>query len=135
MQKKISVSGDFAKKGEDIIHGSVVKILNAGQVITGQFGDQTVFSINTKNGPKNTNFNQTSINMIVDSFGDESEGYIGKEVKVWTRKDIIAGKKVEIYYFAPEGWEMDDYGDFTLNGSVPEIEYPEEEIDLNDIPY
>jgi hypothetical protein len=71
--KKASVGGEWAKKGVDIASGDVVKILNGGTIVSGDFGDRHVFSIQTKNGPKNQTFNQTSMNACIDAFGDETE--------------------------------------------------------------
>jgi hypothetical protein len=94
----------------DIRNGDRVTILNSGVVEPSQFGDQHYFKINTRNGEKKTPFNQSTINVLVAEFGDESEDWIGKEVIVVTKKDTIAGKKVTIAYFVTDGWELDEYG-------------------------
>lgn len=146
MFKKVSVDGVYVKKAPyewegkkyeaDIKNGDIVKILNAGTVTTGQFGDQFVFKIETRNGEKNVNFNQSTINVLTESFGDESEGWIGKDVNVITKKDVVAGKKVEVVYLVTEGWMLDEYGELCKKGSKTDdfvnqdIEYPEDEIEL-----
>lgn len=94
----------------DIQNGDEVTILNEGVVEPSQFGEQHYFKIMTRNGEKKTPFNQSSINVLVGAFGDESEGWIGKKVKIITKKDVIAGKKVTIAYFVVEGWYLDEYG-------------------------
>ena len=94
----------------DIKSGDVVTILNGGTTEPSQFGDQHYFKIMTRNGEKKTPFNQTTINVLVAEFGDESENWIGKKVNIITKKDTIAGKKVTIAYFISGDWEMDEYG-------------------------
>lgn len=129
IQKLTSVGGAYARKEDyeyegtkyeaDIKNGDKVKILNAGTIVTGEYGDQHVFSIMTRNGEKNANFNKNTLNTLVDEFGDESEDWVGKEVTVLTKKDVIAGRKVIIAYFVPEGYILDDYGELVKGGSAP----------------
>ncbi len=109
--KKRSVQGEYAKKGEDIVNGDIVKILSSGDVVTGQYGEQYVFKVSTRNGEKLVNFNQTTLNILHDEFGDESEEWINKEVIIRTKKDVVAGKKVEIYYFVTPNWDFDEWGE------------------------
>lgn len=145
MFRKISVGGAYAKKAPyeyegkkyeaDIKNGDIVKILDEGTIATGQFGDQHVFKIETRNGEKNQTFNQTTINALIESFGEDSESWIGKDVNILTKKDVVAGRKVEIVYLVTEDWMLDEYGDLVKKGSkvdAPEdvdvIEYPGDEI-------
>lgn len=136
MVQKKSVGGVFARKAEyeyegtsyeaDIKNGDKVKILNSGDTVVGQFGEQKVFSIQTRNGEKNLTFNQRTINVLIGEFGDDSEKWVGKEVSVILKKDTIAGKKVVIAYLVTEGWGLDDYGDLVKEGETTEtVEYPE----------
>jgi len=123
MNKKTSVSGVFAKKSDyewegtqyeaDIKSGDKVTILNEGETTEGQFGTQYVFSIKTRNGDKNLTFNQSTINVLHDEFGSDSKDWVGKEVKVLMKKDVVAGRKVDIVYLVTEGWALDEYGDLT----------------------
>ncbi len=109
IQKIIRAEGEFAKKGEDIKDGDIVTIKSEGEYIEGQFGQQFVIKIETRNGEKNVNFNQATLNILHDEFGDDTTEWIGKEVIIRAKKDTIAGKKVEIYYFVTEDWEFDEY--------------------------
>lgn len=95
----------------DIQHGDKVVIKNAGTIEQGNFGDQHYFQIETRNGVKKAPFNQSSINALVDAFGDESENWVGKEVKVLITKTVIGGKKVMPAYFVTDEWYLDDFGD------------------------
>lgn len=95
----------------DIQNGDEVAILDAGAIETGQFGDQHYFKIKTRNGDKKAPFNQSSINVLVPEFGEESEDWAGKKVKILTKKGVFAGKKGIACYFVTDGWYLDDFGD------------------------
>jgi predicted lipoprotein len=109
IQKVIRAEGEFAKKGEDIKNDDVVTIKSEGEYIEGQFGQQFVIKVETRNGDKNVNFNQTTLNILHDEFGDDTTSWIGKEVIIRAKKDTVAGKKVEIYYFVTPEWIFDEY--------------------------
>ena len=144
MIAKTSVGGAYARKAPyeyegksyeaDIRNGDTVKILNEGTVVTGQFGEQQVFSIETRNGEKNFTMNQTTVNVLIAEFGDDSKDWIGKSVRVITKKDVVAGKKVEIAYLVSGDWALDEWGELnkaTSDGSAPD----QEEIAPEDIPF
>ena len=141
VQKVIRAQGEYAKKGEDIKNGDVIKILNEGTWIEGQFGQQLVVKVNTRNGEKNVNFNQTTINILHDEFGADTAKWIGKEVIIRAKKDTVAGRKVEIYYFVTPDWDFDEYRELTKKNNlvkdedIPIINEDEEKIDLKDIPF
>jgi len=130
--KKVSIGGEFAKKGEDIVNGDTVKILSSGDTVDGQFGTQYVFKVSTKNGDKNVNFNQTTLNILHDEFGEDSENWVGKEVTIRAKKDTVAGKKVEIYYFVTPEWDFDEYREIVKKGD--DI-MADDEINVEDIPF
>lgn len=155
--KKTSVAGAYAKKEAysyegkdyeaDIQNGDKVELLNSGDTVSGEYGDQMVFQIKTRNGEKNATFNQSSINALIEAFGDETEDWKGKEVNVLTKKGVYGGKKAIASYFVPEGWYLDDFGDLVKNEEVvqteeetpkstPEAVDPDaEEINPEDIPF
>lgn len=100
----------------DILNGDKVTILDAGVIEEHPtFGEQHKFIISTKNGNKRASFNQSSINILIDAYGDDSLEWINKEATVLTKKTVIANKKVIVAYFVAEGWSLDDYGDL-VNG-------------------
>lgn len=133
LQKKTNVGGAFARKEAyeyegtqyeaDIQDGDTVKILNKGEVVTGEYGDQYVFSIETRNGAKNASFNQSSINVLVEELGEETEGWVGKEIKVLTKKGVYAGKKAIACYFVTEGWTLDDFGDLVKEDGGDDVAF------------
>lgn len=132
-QKKVSVGGEWAKKGVDIMNGDVVRILNSGTVVTGDYGDRSVFQIRTKNGEKNQTFNQTSMNACIDAFGDETENWVGKDAKVTIVKQNVSGKFIDVVYLAHPEWELGENGFF--NPNADEKPPLDKEVKAEDIPF
>lgn len=126
MNKKTSIGGAYARKKSyeydgtkyeaDLKDGDIITILDSGSQVVGEYGEQTVFKIKTRNGEKNFSVNQTTINNLVDAFGDESENYIGKEIKVWVIKAMVSGKLQLVAYLSASNAEMDEEGRFSLIG-------------------
>lgn len=113
----------------DLKNGDVVKILDSGNVELGQFGEQKNFKVKTRNGEKKLAFNQSTINVMVDEFGDETESWIGKDVNVLLVKKLIAGKKSIVPYLVVDGWSLDEYGELVKG------ENKNEEVNLEDAPF
>lgn len=132
VQKVTRAQGEFAKKGEDIVAGETVKIESEGEWISGDFGEQFVIKVLTKNGTKNVRFNQTNINILHDEFGDDTAMWLGKEVIIRAKKDVVAGKKVDIYYFVTPEWDFDEYREL-VKAKIPGSEQAEPNPD--DIPF
>ena len=125
---------DGNKYEADLKTGDVVKILDSGNVELGQYGEQRNFKVKTRNGEKKVGFNQQTVNVLVQEFGENSEDYVGKDVRVILKKDVIAGKKVIIAYFVTEGWALNDYGELAKEGAdLPVIEVGEDP--MSDIPF
>ena len=103
VQKKVSL-GAYAKVGVDFKDGDVLVVLDAGQTTEGEFGTQHVFKIRLPNNEeKNLSFNQTSINHLIEIYGDETEKWAGLNVKVWAIKQNVAGKfRTVVYLTAPD---------------------------------
>lgn len=123
--KKVSVGGEFAKKGTDVLDGDLIKINNEGDLVEGEYGEQLVLKVQTRNGEKNASLNQTSQNNLIDAFGDETSNWVGKEIKVHLIKAMVSGKMREVMYLAHPEWEMDDEGKFA----------PKPGINPEDIPF
>ena len=121
IEKKVNVAGDYAKKGIDVNDGDTVTIKNEGEWSDGQFGKQFVIKIETKNGDKNVNLNQTNLNILHDEFGEESNNWIGKEVIIRAKKDTVANKKVDIYYYVTPEWDFDEYRELVKAGGANEV--------------
>jgi len=135
-KRKTSV-GNFFKKGVDFKDGDIVIISNEGKRVEGQFGSQDVFLIKLKDDQEgNVNFNQTSINNLIDGFGEDSINWIGKEVKVMMIKQNVQGKITSVYYFLHPDTELDEEsGEFIISDkskeSIPVVE-SDETLDPND---
>lgn len=54
---------------------------------------QTVFKVRVPSGQELAlKFNQTSINYLIDAYGDESSAWVGNRVKVWSVMWNVGGK-------------------------------------------
>lgn len=109
-QKKVSV-GAFAKKKVDIKDGDIIHVANEGKSVDGQFGLQDVFLVKLTDGREmNVSVNQTSINGLVDAYGEDSVNWIGKPVKVWIVKQNVAGKFLDVLYLSHPDADLTDSG-------------------------
>jgi len=132
--RKAPYEYEGVKYEADIKNGDTVTILDGGAIENGQFGDQHNFKIKTRNGDKKIGFNQSTVNVLIEEIGDDSEDWIGKEVKVIIKKDVIAGKKVEVAYFVTGDWQLDDYGALEKIGSSKDG-IDEDYIDITKTPF
>lgn len=140
--KKISVAGQYAKLGVDFDEGDNLTILNGGDITTGQFGEQHTFKVKTKNGEKNLSFNQTSLNYLFDAFGDDSESWVNKEVKVWVVDMNVQGKMRAVAFLTDPTWkkvrvagELKFIPATNKNEKIIEINEDEVDVDAQDIPF
>ena len=123
-KKKISV-GAFLKKGDDYKDGDFLTIANEGEQIEGEFGMQNVFLMKLKDGKEgNVSFNQTSMNNIIDSYGEDSVKWIGREVKITAILSNVQGKMIKVYYFlSPQTILDEETGKFIIQKDA-DIEIP-----------
>ena len=136
-KKKVSIGSPFAKKGTDIKEGDVITLCSEGKIIDGQFGPQSIFEIKNVDGADLVlAINQTSINALVEAFGDESVSWVGKRIKVHVIRQNVAGKFIPVYYVAPEGYEMGESG-FEKSESMvaTNTQMYEESVNVADSPY
>lgn len=135
VSKKANIGGDWAKIGEHIKDGDRVKIMDAGQKVPGDFGVRDVFRIMTiRKEELNLSLNQTSMNNLIDGWGDETESWAGKVAKIFVVRQMVGDGLKNVAYVAPEDWTMDVDGKF-VNPNKVEKERPTEEIDLDSIPF
>jgi hypothetical protein len=107
VQKKVTV-GNFAKKGEDFKDGDLLTILDAGQVVTGNYGEQYVFLMRMPSGDeRNVTVNQTSMNKLIDGYGDDTEGWKGKKVRAWLNRENVSGKFVQVLYLTMPNQDLE----------------------------
>jgi hypothetical protein len=146
--KKVSV-GSFLKKGTDIKDADIVEVRSEGTKVPGEFGVQDIFIVKTNEGKEgNTNFNQTSINNMIDAYGIDSKKWIGQKIKAWIIRQNVGGSFKQVLYFSHPNALFTEDG-FVLEGAmecertagvgsvetdnIPVIE--EGEIDVKDIPF
>lgn len=131
--KRISV-GAFLKKGEDFKENDFLEIASEGKQVEGQFGIQDIFLVKLASGKEgNVNFNQTTINNLIDGYGKNSINWIGKKVKVWAILSNVQGNMRKVYYFlTPETTLDETTGKFIIPGKKEEVE---EEVNVNEIPF
>jgi hypothetical protein len=127
--KRIS-QGVFLKKGEDIKDGDLVEIASEGRSEEGKFGPQEIFLVKTGNKEGNIAFNTTTINGIIDAWGQDSLKWIGKKVKAMKIKQNVAGKFLDVWYFAHPDAELTESG-FIL----PNQKNDPDNIKVEDIPF
>lgn len=138
--KRVSV-GAFLKKGEDIKDGDIVELANEGKQVEGQYGSQDLFLVKNTTGKEgNVSFNTTSINNMIDAYGEEAVNWIGKKVKVWAILSNVQGKMIKVYYFSHPDAEIDKDGNFSIPGKQKSSdeqldEMAGEEIKSEDIPF
>lgn len=139
--RKEAYEYDGTQYEADLKAGDKVKISDSGNVETGNFGDQYNFKIETRNGEKKLSFNQKTINVLAHEFGEESESWVGREVKVLLQKMVIAGKRCIVPYLVTEGWELDEFGELIKTNDTPPVptktlvEGDEGHVNVEDIPF
>jgi hypothetical protein len=149
-QKTISIQGSWAKASE-IESGITAKIVSETNPQPSQFLNkdgsiktQDVAKVSFKGFPEamNVSLNRTTINGLVDAFGEDSKNWMNKNLRVETEKVRVAGKAVVALYLIPEGYEKrDDESGYAVIAkigssdvdSIPVIE--EDEVDIKNIPF
>ena len=132
-KKKVSSGVRFFKKGEDIKDGDVVTIANEGEQEEGQFGPQDVFLIQLNDGEEGAiSLNQTSLNSLIDGYGEDSKKWIGKKAKIVVIKQNVKGKFVDVFYFVhPDAEMVNDSGQFVISTKDSDIPAIDAEADAN----
>ena len=136
-KKRVS-SGPFFKKGVDIKDGDLVEIANEGKQQEGEFGTQNIFLVKLSDEREgNISLNQTSLNNLIDAYGENAVNWIGKQAKIWLIRQNVAGKFLQVLYVSSPDAEFTDDG-FVLLGkkdeNIPVVEEGED-IDVKDIPF
>ncbi len=152
--QKISFThGAWARAGE-IENGTTAKIvsetspqpsqfLNKDGSVKNQDVAKVLFGRDVE--PLNVNLNRTTINGLINAFGEESNDWKNKPLRVETEKARVAGKAVVALYLIPEGYKkIDDDNGFAMIVPKDEISktseeeisvIEEDEIDSSDIPF
>lgn len=136
IQVDSGISGTWAKVNKDIRDGDRLKILDAGQVQQGQFGEQYIFKIMTLRKEEfNLALNRTSRNNLARGYSADTEDWVGKVAKAFVVKQMVGEGLKNVLYLAPDGWTMNDDGEFS-NPNEEKEETPErEEIGPDPVPF
>ena len=133
LKKKVSINGDWAKALVDIKDGDILTLLDAGQTTSGKFGEQTVFKVRCKTGDKILALNQTSINNLIDEFGEDTASWAGNMVRAFVIKMRVQKGMTNVIFLAGVDWTMDNDGNFVkinvAGGNVVDVS----DEDLEDI--
>jgi hypothetical protein len=115
-KKTERIGGQFAKKGEDIKQDDIITILNEGKPFQGKFGVQDIFLIRVPGGEeRNITMNKTSLNNMIDAYGEDSASWVGKEAKVWFVMSNVKGKMTQVLYVAhPDATIDPTTGEFVI---------------------
>lgn len=133
VQKVLKAQGEFLKVNVDIKDGDILTILDGGITITGKFGEQEVFKVKASSKEGNLNFNQTSINNLIDAYGDETDNWRGKSIKVWVITMNVQGKFTKVVFLTAPDWLMSDDGKFVPSAGAVNREVGE--VDVDAIPF
>lgn len=127
VEKKVSIQGGWIKAREDVKDGDIVLIASEAEKVQGDFGERLVVKIETKSKDvKNLSLNQTSVNNLIDAYGNETNEWQGEKVRVWIVKANVGGKMKDVVYLTAPGWTMDEDGFHQPNVKVED----EEEIPI-----
>lgn len=136
-------------KASEVVSGTKAKIVSETAPVDGNFGTQDVAKVRFQGAQEavNVGLNRTTINGLIDAFGDDSKSWINQILTAQTEKQTIAGKRVTVLYLVPEGFEVgEDEGGYVKimktgtqvtkavqDDDIPVIET--EKINLADIPF
>lgn len=140
-----TVSGKWLDKKE-LKNGDQLKIVTEATLEMGQNGEQLVAKVKVKGGDneaKNIAINKPSRKALVAAFGDDTSLWIEKIVTAAVEKTMMAGKRGIALYLIPDGFELgEDEGGYLVVHRKPhaaeegsQIDYPEEDIKPEDIPF
>jgi hypothetical protein len=130
-QKSSGVSGSWLKAA-DVVSGTKAKLVSecvpSESVWEGKTIKNNVAKVRLQGDvgeAKNVNVNKPSINALVDAFGSDSNGWIGKLLTAHTEKMLVGGKRVTALYFIPEGYEIkEDEGGYLVIEKIGKVEPP-----------
>ncbi len=146
-KKQEYVGGKYVK-GSDIVSGTRCKLVSETSPVVSQFKRQDG-SVKTQDiakirfeGSTETmviSINRTSINALIDAFGEDSKNWQGNYLTAITEKVRVAGKSVTSIYLVPEGYEkVDDdegYAKIVKIGEKKEERLDDIDIRPEEIPF
>lgn len=150
-QKQVSVQGAWVKASE-LTDGTKAKLVSETEPSEGEYGKQDTAKIRIEGDTetKNVRINKTTLNGLIDAFGDDSKDWINKELTVKTEKALVGSKRVTILYLIAENFELgEDKGGYLvirnmdkskvvkdMGDDIPVVEPKEgDDVDVKDIPF
>jgi len=127
--------------------GDVLKLTSEAKEVPNQQGGTQVVAKCKVKGLKgddsNISINKPSKNALISAFGEDSVEWIDKPLTVHTEKTVIAGKRGIALYLVPESFNLSEDAEGYIviskagvQGAVhTEVDYPEEYINPDDIPF
>ena len=141
IEKTNGMGGSWIDKKE-LQKGDIAKLTTEAKWVEGTNGKQLVAKIRIKGQleDKNTAINTPTRNALIEAFGEDSNSWIGKHLTVSVESGIFAGKRGIALYLVPQGFEVkEDEGGYIVIGktgvTLDNINDPEEQVDLTDIPF
>lgn len=154
IEKSSSVFGKWLDK-KALVNGDVIKIVSEASEQPNRQGDGTQLVVKVlvkgkSKEPENFSINTQSRNALIDAFGKDTKEWVDKVLNIAVEKVIVAGKRGIAVYLIPEGMVMKENADGFVyvghpeseSGKVKEskggsepVDYPEEEINAEDIPF
>lgn len=143
-------------KGSDLTGITKAKIVNEAEPQTSQFKNkdgspkmQDVCKVRFegKDEAFNLSLNKTTINGLIEAFGDDSKNWMNKILGVETEKVRVAGKAAVAIYLIPDGYKKIDndegFAEIVKIGSEDIVEKDQnipiinedQETDASDIPF
>ncbi len=142
-KKSSNTQGAWIKKDE-VDSGSICKIVSETEPKEGEYGIQNVTKLRIKGAEDslNMNINKTTINGLIEAFGEDSKDWIGKELVFYKEKQTISGKRQVAVYLIPQEFELteDENGYIIIlpiggKKVVEKTKEANEELDISDIPF
>ncbi len=95
----------FLKAGTNIKDEDLITFIDEGKWETADFGGKKKerFNITVKipsGEEKIATLNNTSLQAIVEAYGDESSEWVGKEAKINVLSQMVSGERKEVIYFS-----------------------------------
>lgn len=129
---KININNTrFLNTAEDIKHKDVVTLVDGGmweESTRFKKKDGTPsssFKINIKLADgevRQATLNWTNVKLLVKAFSDESDNWIGKEVRAWKTKSEKA-KLGFVFIFVPTDWNRNDIGEWeNASGEIIDVD-------------
>jgi len=115
-----AISGKWAKPVEHIMDQDVITFLDEGQVDeSGVYGKKVVFKVKVPRQTEelNLSMNQSSINNLVEAYGEETSDWVGKRAKAYLVKQMVGDGMKTVMYFVGSGFALDE--DFKLVKTTP----------------